>query len=96
MTGRSWCRRVHGAFGGRSVTSMESSATAAYEGYGPSLAVEPGLPVGRGPGVAKKRAFGTNGASHLALHSISCPLTEFTRIVPLVLQSFKTTIVNIV
>jgi hypothetical protein len=75
---------------------MESSATAAYEGYGAALAREPGLPVDRGPCVARKGAFGTDGARHLALHSISCPLTEFTRIVPLVLQSFKTTIVNIV
>ena len=81
---------------GASVTSMGRSATAAYKGYGAAPVTEPGLPVVRGPGDAGEGAFGTNGARHLALHSISCPLTEFTRIVPLVLQSFKTTIVNIV
>ena len=70
--------------------------TTEYEGCGAALATEPGCPVCRETADAKRGAFGTKGAGHLALRSSSCPLTEFTRIVPLVLQSFKTTIVNIV
>ncbi len=95
-SGQAGRRRVQDASGRCSVTSMGTSATTAYNEYGASPAGEWGLPVGRETADAKKGAFGTKGAGHLALRSSSCPLTEFTRIVPLVLQSFKTTIVNIV
>ena len=86
--------RAQGTSGRSSITSMGASATMASKGYRASLALELGLPGGRDAAKLSNGAFGTKGAGHLELRSSNCPLTESTRIVSLVLQSFKTTIVN--
>ena len=66
------------------------------EGCGTSLAVEPGSPHGAGSRPTRKKGRSGRKVQVIVHRSSSCPLTQFTRIVPLVLQSFKTTIVNIV
>ena len=68
----------------------------ASEGDGTSSEAGAKLPLSREPADASARAIDMKGAGHLPLRSSSRPLTQFTRIVPLVLQSIKTTIVNIV